>query len=369
MRSKIFIVALLVLGVFIVSPLSARAQEGEPVVVDEVIAQVNDGVITLSMLKRDMKERIEELKQNGMSEQQATAEVSKHQANFIVTLINGQILLQRGKELDLAADVEAAVNRRMLEIAKTQNITSMEKLEEAMKDSGVDPATIRQTMRTEMMKQAVVEREVDAKLYYGPTIDELHKYFDAHKDMFRKPESVKLSEILLSLAGKPEAEVKAKADQIVAQARGGADFGGLAVTYSERESGGVRTAKQNKGEVGLFEVTNLRPDIAAAIKNVKAGGVSEPLRTDEGYQILKVDARNAGSDVPTFNEARVREAMTAERSPKAREAYLEGLRNDAYIKLADAYKESVTPLLKLAPAKTVRANEKEKKDKEKNGKP
>jgi len=76
-------------------PSRAVAQEGELQVIDEVIAQVNDGVITLSMLKRETKERIEALKQNGMSEQQATADVSKHQAELIATLINEQLLLQK----------------------------------------------------------------------------------------------------------------------------------------------------------------------------------------------------------------------------------------------------------------------------------
>src|SRR2546427_1638478 len=100
---------LFLLAAFVISPALARAQEGEPVVVDEVIAQVNDGVITLSMLKREMKERIEALKQNGVSERQATDEVTKGQAELIATLINEQILLQKGKELDLTDDVEAEV--------------------------------------------------------------------------------------------------------------------------------------------------------------------------------------------------------------------------------------------------------------------
>ena len=359
----------LAIALFLLAPMAAIAQEGEPVVVDEVIAQVNDGVITLSMLRREMKESIEALKQQkGLTEQQATEQMAKRQPELIATLINQQLLIQRGKELDLTNDVEAAVNRRMLEIAKAENITSMEKLEEAMRASGVSPEGIRQTMRTEMMKQAVIQREVDAKIFYGPTIDELRKYFDAHKEMFRKPESVELSEIFLSLAGKPENDVKARATQIVTQARGGADFGTLAATYSERESNGVRTAVQSKGKVGLFEVPNLRPDIGAAIKPLKAGGVTDPLVSDDGYQILRVDARNAGSDTPTFNEDRVREAITAERSPKEREAYLQNLRNDAFIKISESYRESVEPLLKITPPKTVKASG-EKKDKEKNGKP
>ena len=365
--SKLAFPAMLAVAFFL-TPLALNAQEGEPVVVDEVIAQVNEGVITLSMLRRETKESIEALKQQkGLTEQQATEQINKRQAELIATLINEQLLVQRGKELDLTNDVEAAVNRRMLDIAREQKITSMEKLEEAMRASGVSPEAVRQTMRTEMMKQAVIQREVDAKIFYGATSDELRRYFDAHKDMFRKPESVELSEIFLSLAGKPESDVKARATQIVNQVRGGADFGTLAATYSERESNGVRSAVQNKGKVGLFEVPNLRADIAAAIKNLKVGGVTEPLVSDDGYQILRLDARNAGSDVPTFNEDRVREAITAERSPKERETYLQNLRNDAFIKISESYRASVEPLLKITPARTVKASD--KKEKEKNGKP
>ena len=53
--------------------------------------------------------------------------------------------------------------------------------------------------------------------------------------------------------------------------------------------------RENGGKVGLLIVSDLRPDIAAAIKNVKAGAVTDPFKTDEGYQILRVDTRTAGS--------------------------------------------------------------------------
>jgi parvulin-like peptidyl-prolyl isomerase len=194
------------------------------------------------------------------------------------------------------------------------------------------------------MKQAVLEGEVDSKLFFGLSTDELHKYFDAHRDKFLKPETVDLSEIFLSLAGKPEADVRARASQLVDQLRKGADFCTLATAYSERQA---NPGSPKPCKVGLFQVTDLRPDIAAAIKNVKAGGVSDPLRTDEGYQILRVDVRTAGSNTPTFNETHVREAITMERSPKAHDDYLQGLRDDAYIKVAKDYSDSVLPLLKI----------------------
>ena len=343
MKLKLTISMLFLLAAFVISPALARAQEGEPVVVDEVIAQVNDGVVTLSQLKREMKERVDTLKQNGMTEQQANAEVQSHKADLIFILISEQLLLQKGKELDFTEKVEAEVNKRMLETAKENNITSMEKLCEAMTQSGLSCEEVRRTMRTEIMKQAVFENEVDSKLFYGFSPDELHKYFDAHKEKFLKPESVELSEIFLSLAGKPEAEVRAHAAQLADQARKGGDFCTLAAAYTERPA----TNGKKPCKVGLFQVSDLRADIAAAVKNVKAGGVSDPLKSDEGYQILRVDVRTAGSDTPTFNENNVRFAMAKERSPKAHEEYLQTLRDDAFIKVAKDYSESVQPLLKV----------------------
>ena len=349
MRFKYFaVIALLAIAIL---PSNVFAQEGEMTVVDEVIAQINDDVITLSMLKRETKERIATLKQQGMTEQKAIEEVTKKQPELIALMINEKLLLQRGKELDMAADVEAEVNRRMLAIARDQGITSIEKLIDAMRQSGLDPDDVRRTMRTEMTKQAVLSQEVDRKIYLGFSSDEVKKYFDANPDKFRKPETVKLSEIYLGTTGKDEAAVKARALELVRQIRAGADFKALASANSEREKNGQRTATSDGGEVGEFDVPQLRDDLVAALKNVPVGGATEPIRTDAGYQILKVDARNPAGTTPTFNDNRVREAMLGERQQKEREAYLQNLRNEAFIKVTEAYKAGVEPLLKIkAPA-------------------
>ena len=355
MKSKFLslaIAGLFVFAILALLPSPTFAQEGELQVIDEVIAQINDDVITLSMLKRESKERIDTLKQSGISEQDAMAEVAKRQPELIATLVNETLLLQRGKELDLANEVEAEVNRRMLDVAKEQGIPTIEKLEAAMRESGVDPVATRQTLRVELMKQAVVQQEVDRKLFFGWTMPELQKYFQEHQDKFRKPESVTLSEIFLSSAGKNEAEVKARALDLVRQLRGGADFAKVAAANSERETNGVRTAPQNGGKVGVFEVPNLREDIANAVKVVTAGGISEPLRSNDGYQILRVDERTPASTSATFNENQTREAMTMERGAKGRDDYLQGLRDEAYIKISPNYRDGVAPLLKLAPEKT-----------------
>ena len=354
MKSKYISLAIttFVFLILALMPTATFAQEGELQVVDEVIAQINDDVITLSMLKRETKERMEALKQGGVSEQEASADVVKRQPELIATLVNEALLLQKGKELDLSSEVEAEVNRRMLDVAKEQGITSIEKLEAAMREGGVDPVATRQTLRTEIMKQAVIQQEVDRKVFFGWTMDELKKYFQEHQDKFRKPESITISEIYLSAAGKNEAEVKARALELVRQLRAGADFAKVASANSEREQNGVRVAPETGGKVGSFEVPNLRTEIAESVKAVPVGGISEPLRISDGFQIFRVDGRTAASSSATFNENQVREAMTMEQGTKAREDYLQSLRNEAYIKISDNYAAAVYPILKITPEKT-----------------
>jgi len=355
------------LSIILSRPTSTQAQEGEATVIDEVVAQVNDDVITLSMLKREIRERVEVLMQDKkMTEQQANDEVMKHQAELIATLINERLLLQKGKELDLASQIEAEVNSRMLDIAREQGINSIAKLEEAMRQSKIDPVSVKETMRTEMMKQAVMQQEVDRPLFLGFKTEEVKSYFEAHKDQFRKPESISLSEIYLSTADKDDAAVKARAVELVAQLRAGADFKKVASANSERTKNGERTAQKDGGSVGTFEVPNLRDDLVNVLKDVKVGGVTDPIKAGDGYQILRIDERTPAGTAPVFNDNMVRQALLMERSAKDHETYLDNLRNEAYIKVTDVYRAEVEPLLKIKPATAaVKTSDKDKKKEKK----
>jgi len=351
-KSKFFIHTFSYVALTVLLTLSltvpARAQEeGVPVVIDEVIAQVNDQAITLSMLKAEMREAAGALKERGgMTEQQAADEVAKNQPRIIANLISEQLVLQKGKEIPrLTEDVEAEVNREMLRIMKSQGFKTLEEMEAAMAAAKLVPADIRQTFRSQFMRQAVMQREVDAKIYFGLRQEELKKYFKANSTKFVKPESVELSEIYLSFTNKAEADVRARAAQIIAQARGGADFAALAVAHSERQQDGKPVALETKGKVGRYDVPSLRAEIAAAVKDIAKGGITEPLRLEDGYQIIRVDDRTPASEA-TYNEEEVRGALTQERAGKERETYITTLRKEAYIKVSKDYQDAVMPLLK-----------------------
>jgi parvulin-like peptidyl-prolyl isomerase len=161
----------------------------------------------------------------------------------------------------------------------------------------------------------------------------------------------------LSLAGKPEAEVRARATQLLTQLRGGGDFKTLAAANSDRlDQSGNRIATQNNGLVGTVSLPDLKPEFANSIKNVAVGGVTDLIRSDEGFQIIRVDARTPAAESKGFDEDKVREAITVQSREKERIEYMRSLRKDAYIRLSKEYEATVGPLLANKEPSTKAAN-------------
>ncbi|MEP6903485.1 MAG: peptidyl-prolyl cis-trans isomerase [Actinomycetota bacterium] len=337
-HSAIFLIAFLFL-----TGLTAFAQESELKVVDEVVAQVNDGVITLSRVKREMNTVIESLVTEGKTREQATAEVESKQGELIANIINEELILQKGKELGVEADADASVNQRFVEIMKQQNLKTLDSLYEAMQKQGVDPQEFRESMRRQFIKDTVLQREVDGKVYWGWQAKDMKPYYEKHKDKFTKPEILTLSEIFLSFAGRDENAVRDKAKLLLSQLRGGADFAKTAVENSDRQE--VKETKGSVGTITLPELKQLSEKLVGPIQATKVGGISEPVEMVEGIEIFRVDDRKEASKDAFFDESEIRKAMTYEVVPQERKKYLVTLRGDAYIKINDTYRPLVSPIL------------------------
>lgn len=334
----IFLIAFLFL-----TSLTAFAQESELKVVDEVVAQVNDGVITLSRVKREMNSIIDSLVAEGKTREQATTEVQAKQGELIAGIINEELLLQKGKELGVESDADASVNQRFVDIMKQQNLKTLDALYEAMEKQGVNPQDIRESWRRQMIKDTVLQREVGGRVYWGWQSKEMKAYYEKHKAKFTKPETLTLSEIFLSFAGRDENAVRDKAKMLVTQLRSGADFAKLAIENSDREK-----IKETKGSVGTVTVTELKQineKFVAPIAATKVGGISEPVETVEGIEIFRVDDRKEASKESFFDEAEVRREMTMEVLPEKRKEYMVTLRTESYIKINDTYRPLVSPIL------------------------
>lgn len=320
---------------------AAFAQETEERVVDEVVAQVNDSVITLSRIKREMKAVVDSEVQQGKKREDVEKAIAEKQGELIANLINEELLIQKAKDLSMDSEIEASVNRRFLDIMKQYNLKTLDALYQEMEKSGANPQEFRELWRKQATREMVIQREVQSKLYWQASSKEIKDYYDQHKAQFTKPETVTLSEIFLSFAGRDENAVREKAKKLVAQLRAGGDFAKLA---AENSDPGVVT--QAEGKPTKMKISDLSDKITVPIKNVKAGAIADPIEADQvGIVILKVDAREQASSESYFDEGAVRMAILAEKAPDETKKYLASLRADSYIKISDTYRPMVAPIL------------------------
>ena len=320
--------------------VSAFAQETQETIVDEVIAQINEDVITLSQVRREMEFATASLVQQGKTQKEAEQTVKEKKGQLIANIINEGLITQRGKEVGLDKEVEARINQRFRQQMKENNFSSLDELFKAMNAQGVSPDSLRQIWRPQMMRELVYGELVDRPLYLGITDKELKAYFAKHPEKFKKEATVTISEIFLSFAGRDEAEVLATANKIVSRARKGEDFEKLVMEFSDRPN-----KAQTKGKAGVFAIPQLDKAIAASLKDLKVGEIADPIRIDVGLEIVRIDDRTAASDESSFDEQNVRQAIWQEKAPNARKEFLKKLRAEAYIKIREEYRPIVNPFL------------------------
>jgi hypothetical protein len=320
---------------------AAFAQETQTRVVDEVIAVVNDGVITLSRIKRESKTIIETYVQEGKTRDEAQKIVDERQGELIAGLINEELLVQRAKDLGLDKEVEENLNQRMLDIMKQYKLKTVDALYAEMEKQGVDPKELRENWRKQAIRERVLQREVQSRVYWEANGKQLKDYFEKNKGKFTKPETISISELFLSFAGRDEAAVREKAKQIYAQLKTGADFAKLA-----KENGDPGAVTEGTGKAENLVVSQLVDKIAGPLKGLKAGDVTAPIEIEQlGITILKVDLRELASSESVFDENAVRMAILSEKMPTEQKKFMSKLRTESYIKISDSYRPLVSPIL------------------------
>ena len=103
---------------------------------------------------------------------------------------------------------------------------------------------------------------------------------------------------------------------------------------------------QGAGKLEDARVDAMGEKLVGPLKGIKAGEVTAPFELDQlGMVILRVDARQQASSESVFNENAVRMAMMQERLPDEQKKYMAKLREESYIKISDAYRPIVSPIL------------------------
>ncbi|EAT6493888.1 peptidylprolyl isomerase SurA [Salmonella enterica subsp. enterica serovar Cerro] len=285
----------LLLGIAMIANTSFAA----PQVVDKVAAVVNNGVV----LESDVDGLMQSVKLNaGQAGQQLPDDATlRHQ--ILERLIMDQIILQMGQKMGVKITDEQ-LDQAIANIAKQNNMT-MDQMRSRLAYDGLNYSTYRNQIRKEMIISEVRNNEVRRRITVLPQeVDALAKQIGTQNDASTE---LNLSHILISLPENPTSEqvndAQRQAESIVEEARNGADFGKLAITYSADQQA------LKGGQMGWGRIQELPGIFAQALSTAKKGDIVGPIRSGVGFHILKVNDLRGQSQSISVTEVHARHIL------------------------------------------------------------
>jgi peptidyl-prolyl cis-trans isomerase SurA len=357
-------------------------------VVEEIITRVNNQIITRSEFLRNKDQLRDDVKQQDPAN--ADKLYADREKDILRDLIDQQLLLEKGKDLSITGDTDLI--KRLDQMRKEMKLNTMEELEKAATAQGISYEDFKQNMRNQIITQKVIGEEVGGHLTI--TKDEEQKFYDEHKAEMEQPEEIRLSEILVApkaayappsappaakddkdASGSPEAApavpdaaakqamdavalaaAETKAKGLLDQIHKGAAFEDVAKKSSDGPS-----ASQG-GDLGVFKRGTLAKELEDKTFSMKAGEVSDVIRTKQGYVILKVvEHQDAGIPPMKSIEPKIQDALYYQKLQPALRAYLTKLREEAYIDVKTGYIDTGASPNQTKPIETTVAKETEAK--------
>jgi peptidyl-prolyl cis-trans isomerase SurA len=332
-------------------------------VVEEIIARVNNEIITRTEYVRSR----DQLKQEVQQQDPANADraFAEKQRDVLRDLIDQQLLLEKGKDLGITGDTELI--KRLDEMRKEMKLETMEELEKAAEAQGASYEDFKQNLRNQIVTQRVIGQEVGSHLAMNK--DDVKKFYDQHKAEMERPEQVRLSEILIApktpakpAAGAPdakpeppsEAETEAalaaaqtKAQDVLDQIHKGGKFADLAKKYSDGPSA------KDGGDLSYFKRGTLSKELEDKVFALKAGEVTDVIRTKQGYVILQASEHQMAGIPPMKEvEPRIQDALYMQKLQPALRAFLTTLREEAFIDIKSGYLDSGASAKQTKPVET-----------------
>jgi len=317
-------------------PTSARAQApaqsapAKPLPAGEIVARVNDQVITLAEYQKAEQQLRDEVTHDcqGCPPEKIDAQFKEQQKDLLRGLIDQALMVQRAK--DMGIKVDSDLNKRLDEVRQQNGLATLADLQKGVEASGLSWEDYKTTLRNSLLQKEVVKREVGSHLEV--TSDEVKQYYEAHPQEFTLPERVVLSEISLSTEGKsPEdfAAVRAKVEGLRSSVLNGDDFHQVAALYSQG------------GNLGTFKKGELAPQIEAIVFPMSKGQITDVIQTRTGFEILKVEDHLPAEVQPLDKvETQIQNTLYGQKMQPRMRQYLAELREQSYVTVKPGYSDS-----------------------------
>jgi peptidyl-prolyl cis-trans isomerase SurA len=320
------------------APVKRAPTPSEGKVIEEIVARVNNEVITRSELEHSKVTAEEDAKQdcqNRCTPEQLKQIAEDSQKNALRNLIDQSLLVQRAK--DMSISVEPDVIKQLDQIRIENKLESLEALEKAVESQpGLNWEDFKNNIRNGLLTKKVISSEVGSHISIPK--DEVQKYYEAHKQDFIRPEQVALRSIEINTAGKDEAEVaelKKKADTALKRIKDGEDFGEIAKRYSDGA-----TAKQG-GYLGIYKRGELSKQLEDVVFTLKKNGLTEVMETKQGFLVMQVlEHYDEGQQSLAKVENEIMDKLYGERMEPALRDYLKTLREQSYVVVKPGYQDA-----------------------------
>lgn len=328
-KTGLFMAVILPIVFFVSTAGAAGASGGSggagPTEIDRVVAVVGQDVITLSEIQMQMARKMDELNQRYEGEKLDVAKEKLLKAT-INSLIDKYLELQEAKAEGVEVskkEVDSAIDDIM-----KKNHMDKAAFEAALEQEGYDTADYKKTLRDQLTIMRLVARDVKSKITVKDA--DIVKYYNEHKSKFVHPASVEVAHIMFPAKDGDMDAAKKAAEAARAEIIKGTSFEDMAAKCS----GDKDAAKTCV--LGTFGKGELAPDVEAAAFGMKAGEVSRPIKSDNGYQLIKVMKKtDAGAESLEDARPEIVDKLSSKAGDKLYSKWIQGLRNKTYVEVRE----------------------------------
>ncbi|MHB1286003.1 MAG: SurA N-terminal domain-containing protein [Leptospirales bacterium] len=314
---------LIVLETGILVPVSARADK---VLIDQVMAVVNHHMITKSELDRSLAPTFKKLhtRFRGTAYKELVASL---EYKLLMKKINERLELEEAERQGLTL-TDDELDRAIESIMQKNNFTEKWQLKSALAEQGMTFRRYRQQLRKQMTIMKLMNQEVRSTVVISP--DEVRQYYLAHRNKYQLPPHVTLADIFLKIpAGSSLDQIKqiqGRGEHIIRQLKRGDDFVILAGSESEGPNA------ENGGSLGDLTKDQLLPELVAPAFSIPVGQISNLIRSENGFYIIKVLKRDDHA-YRRFKDLKdqILNDLTKKTTEKRIRIWLEKLRAKSYV--------------------------------------
>jgi peptidyl-prolyl cis-trans isomerase SurA len=291
-----------------------------------IAAIVEDKVITVDDVRREIAPLLPQLQREARNETEFNQKLEQLQDDVIQNLIDRVLIVKDFRKDDKKHIPESFVDNRIAEIQSEQFDNDRSKFLAYLRSRGTTARDYRKEVEDDIIYQYMRQQQRKSQSLVSPV--RIEQFYKENKDRFYQEDSVDLRLIQFTRThGETDAELRAKADEVLGRLKAGDKFGDLAKEYSQDS----RRAKG--GDWGWQKRSDLKPEFSGPLFSLKKGEVSDPILLPEGCFLLYVEDRKyAGIQPIDAVRDDIEHILVQQMAHTSQEHWLERLRRDGYVK-------------------------------------